>query len=359
MLEKLVALQAVKCVRNPNWFAKDDLADKGLPDRPIIDGYEALWNPEDLLSVQAAFSSKQIDATEFPDKTLVDAVTRELGAEFDRQPVSGLINSRLLINDSLAAKSPFKDLRLRQAISIAADRSRLGQLLHQGIFNFGSPVSQAIRKWALPLEELTKRPGYRFQREEREADLLEAKRLWEAGGGASVGQVECLYAAIPQTVKDVYPQFARMLADNLGLELRGRLDATGYTELAQAAQQKRGVFSFSYDNGYDDLDDYLYPYFHSTGVRNSFMLADATLDQMLEAQRSEFDETRRQELGYDIQRYLLDNVLARLDWTGGIALWAQWPYRRNRVVQPWFGETFLLADEWLDSTHPTFQGRPA
>ena len=359
MLDKFVALQAVKCVRNPNWFAKDDFADKGLPDRPIVDGYEALWNPEDLLAVQAAFSSKQIDASEFPDKTLVEGVTRELGAEFDRQPVSGIINSRLLINDSPATESPFKDLRLRQAINIAADRSRLGQLSHQGIFNLGCPVSQAIRKWALPLEELTKRPGYRFRREEREADLAEAKRLWEAGGGSSVGPVECLYAGTPESVKSVFPQFAKMLADNLGLELRGRLDATGYTELAQAALQKRGVFSYAYDNGFNDLDDYVYPYFHSMGPRNSFMLADPILDRMLEGQRAEFDRARRQQLGYEIQRYLLDNVLARLDWTGGIAIWAQWPYRRNRAVQPWFGETFLLANEWLDSTHPTFQGRPA
>jgi hypothetical protein len=89
------------------------------------------------------------------------------------------------------------------------------------------------------------------------------------------------------------------------------------------------------------------------------MLADATLDQMLDAQRAEFDEAKRQELGYDIQRYLLDNVQAKLDWVGDIAMWAQWPYRRNRRVQPWFGESFLLANEWLDSTHPTFQGRPA
>ncbi|MDP2954631.1 MAG: hypothetical protein Q8O76_15115, partial [Chloroflexota bacterium] len=66
-----------------------------------------------------------------------------------------------------------------------------------------------------------------------------------------------------------------------------------------------------------------------------------------------------QQLGYEIQRYLPDNVLAKIDWTCGIALWAQWPYRRNRKIQPWFGESFLLANEWLDSTHPTFQGRPA
>ena len=359
MLDKLVALQMLKCVRNPNWFAKDDLAEEGLPNRPILDGFEALWASEDELSTEAAFASKQVDFTEFPDKTQVESVTRELGAEFDRQPVSGMISSRLLIDDSPASKSPFKDLRLRQAIDIAVDRSRLGQQLYQGIYNIGSPVSQAIQKWALPLEELTRRPGYRFRREEREQDLVEAKQLWEAGGGASVGAVECLYAGIPEKIKQAFPQFQKMLGDTLGLEVRGRLDPTGYTELAQAAMQKRGVFSFSYDNGFNDLDDWVYPYFHSKGPKNSFMLVDPALDQMLEGQRAEFDESRRQQLGYEIQRYLLDNVLARLDWAGGIALWAVWPYRRNRMVQPWFGETFLLADEWLDANHPTFRGRPA
>jgi ABC-type transport system substrate-binding protein len=359
MLEKLVALQLVKCVRNPNWFARDDLADKGLPDRPIVDGYEAVWAPADQLSVQAAFSKKQVDTCEFVDKSLVESVTRELGAEFDRKSESGWVGTRLLINDSPAAKSPFKDLRLRQAINIAVDRSRLGQLFYHGLYNLGCPVSQAIHRWALPLDELTKRPGYRFRREDREADLVEAKSLWEAGGGASVGSVQCLYSGIPDFLKQVFPQVQKMLADNLGLELQGRLDATGYTEIAQAAQQKRALFTFGYDNGFNDLDDWVYPYFHSNGVKNSFMLADPTLDQMLEAQRAEFDEARRQQLGYEIQRYLLDNVLARLDWVGDIALWAQWPYRRNRVVQPWFGETFMLANEWLDSTDPTFQGRPA
>ncbi len=359
MLEKFVTLQVVKCVRNPNWFAKDDLAGQGLPDRPIVDGYEALWGPADQLSTEAAFRKKQIDSCEFYDKSLVEPVTKEIGAEFDRKSESGVIGSRLLINDSPAAQSPLKDVRLRQAINIAVDRSRLGQVFYRGLFNIGSPVTQAVHKWALPLDELTQRPGYRFRREEREADLVTAKQLWEAGGGASVGEVECMYAGIPEFLKQMFPAFQKMLADTLGLEVKGRLDATGYTELAQAALQKRAIFSLGYDNGFNDLDDFVYPYFHSTGVKNSFMLADATLDQMLEGQRAEFDEARRQQLGYEIQRYLLDNVQAKLDWVGDIAMWAQWPYRRNRVIQPWFGESFLLANEWLDSTHPTFQGRPA
>jgi ABC-type transport system substrate-binding protein len=359
MLDKFVALQVVRSVRNPNWFAKDDLADRGLADRPIVDGYEGLWNPTDQLSVQAAFTKRQVDETQFPDKLQVEPVTQDLGAVFDRVPESGGINSRLLINDSPAAQSPFKDLRLRQAINIAVDRSHLGQLFFKGIFTIGCPVSQAVRKWALPLDELTKRPGYRFRREDRDADLVTAKQLWEAGGGASVGPVDTMYGGVPDSVKNTFPAFQKMLADNLGLELKGHLDATGYTEIAQAGLQKRLVFLFGYDNGANDLDDFLYPYFYSTGPKNSFMLADPQLDQMLDAQRVEFEEARRRELGYEIQRYVLDNVLARLEWVGDVALHARWPYWRNRKQQPWFGETFLLVNEWLDSTHPSYQGRPA
>ena len=144
MLEKFVALQVARSVRNPNWFAKDDLADQGLPDRPIVDGYEGLWGPADQLSVQAAFTKKQVDETQFAEKLQVEPVTQDLGAVFDRVPESGGINSRLLINDSPAAKSPFKDLRLRQAINIAVDRSHLGQLFFKGIFTIGCPVSQAV-----------------------------------------------------------------------------------------------------------------------------------------------------------------------------------------------------------------------
>jgi ABC-type oligopeptide transport system substrate-binding subunit len=227
------------------------------------------------------------------------------------------------------------------------------------MYNLGCPVAQVLAKWALPLDELTRRPGYRFRREEREADLVDAKALWHAGGGASIGEVECLYSGVPEWMKQLFPAFQKMLADTLGLQVRGRLDATGYTEIAQTLLQKRALLVVGYDNGFNDLDDYVYPYFHSTGVKNSFMLADTALDRLLDAQRAEFDEARRQQIGYEIQRYLLDKVLAKLDWMCSIALWAQWPYRRNRRVQPWFGETFHLANEWLDSTHPTFEGRPA
>ena len=69
--------------------------------------------------------------------------------------------------------------------------------------------------------------------------------------------------------------------------------------------EKRLVFTLAFDNGWIDLDDWLYPYFRTGGSKNSFNLSDARLDQMLDWQRAEFDLEERRQLGYEIQRYLL------------------------------------------------------
>jgi len=359
ILDKFVGLQAIRALRNPDWFAKDDLADQGISDRPIIDGFEIVWFPGDNTAMEIAFNSKQVDHTDYVDNVIPDRIAAETGALLDEWTSSSWINSRLLINDSAAAKSPFKDLRLRQALSIAIDRSRMGQQIYQNSCLLGSPVAQALAGWGLPLEELTKRPGYRFKREEREQDLVDARQMWEAGGGPSIGTVEAMYTAIPDFVMNFWPQFQRNLKEALDFDVKGRLDATGYTEIAQGLLQKRLVFIFGYDNGWLEPDDYLYPYFHSTGPKNSFNLSDPTLDQMLDGQRQEFDRERRRELVYDIQRYLLDNVVARLDWVAEIDRGTRWPYCKNQQYAPWFGDLFSKVNLWLDSSDPTFQGRPA
>ncbi len=359
ILDKFVALQLVRAVRNPDWFAKDDLADQGLAGRPILDGFEAIWTPEDDTAIELAFKSKQVDHAGTVDNNTPDRIAAETGTYVDEWISSSWVNSRLLVADSEAAVTPFKDVRLRQAINIAIDRNRMGQQIYQNSFQLASPVAQALSGWALPLEELTKKRGYRFGRQEREEDLAEARQMWEAAGGPSIGPVEAVYPAIPAQVKDFWPQFQRQLKEVLGFDLKGHMDPSGYTEIAQGLLQKRLILTLGEDNGWLELDDYLYPYFHTNGPKNSFNLSDPALDRMLDAQREEFDSERRRQLGYEIQHYLLDNVVARLDWVAEIDRGMRWPYVNNRWYSPWFGDTFQQADTWLDSTDPSFQGRPS
>jgi peptide/nickel transport system substrate-binding protein len=357
MLDKFTALQLLRVVRNPQWFASDDLADQGLGGRPSLDGFEAMWIPEDDTAIEVAFSSKQVDHAGTSDHRIPDRIAAETGSYVEEWISASSVSSRLLVADSEAAVSPFKDLRLRQAISIAVDRSQMGQQMFQGSFNFGSPVAQALVNWALPLEELAKKPGYRFKPEDRAQDLADAKKMWEAAGGPAIGPVEVNYAGVPASAGNYWPQLQHQLKEVLGLETNGKLEQI--TELAQEALQKRQVFIFTWDNGWMEPDDYLYPYFHSSGSRNSFNLSDTALDRMLEEQRQEFDLERRRQMVYDIQDYLLDKVAARLDWVSDIYRGMQWPYVKNRWYSAWFGDTYQQADTWLDSTDPTFAGRPS
>ena len=359
MLDKLVPFQVVRVLRNPDWFARNDLADQGLPDRPIIDGYEALWSPEDDTVAEAAFKSKQVDLTGYLDANNVDRIAAETGCKITETLISGWVTSRFLVTDSPNATTPFKDFRLRQAINIAIDRNRMGQAMYQGYSVFGTPVGQAIKPWCLPMDELVKKPGYRFERGEREQDVLNARQMWEAAGGLDIGPVKAIYTAVPAWVKNYWPQVERELNDVLALELTSHIDPTGYTEIVQCLLEKRPecLFGMAFDNGWIDLDDWVYPYFHSTGPKNSFGLSDPELDRLLDAQRAEFDLEKRRQLGFQIQHYLLDNVLARLDWISQIARSTGWNYGRNVRQMIWFGNMFHLASYWLDSSDPTFQGR--
>jgi peptide/nickel transport system substrate-binding protein len=361
MLDKLVPLQMVRVVRNPDWFAKDDLAGQGLPDRPIIDGYEALWPPEDDTVVEAAFKSKQVDTTGYLDATNADRIAAETGCVVTETLISGWVTSRFLLTDSPNATTPFKDFRLRQALNITIDRNRMGQAMYQGYFKFATPVGQAITPWCLPMEALIKKPGYRFERRDREQDLADARQMWEAAGGPDVGPVKALYTAVPAPVKTYWPQVERDVKEALGLELKSHMDPTGYTEIVQCLLEQRPecLFGMAYDNGWIDLDDWLYPYFHSTGPKNSFNLSDPELDRLLDSQRAEFDIEKRRRLGYEIQHYLLDKVLARLDWVSQITRTTGWNYGRNTRSMIWFGNMFHLASYWLDASDPTFGGRPS
>ena len=65
----------------------------------------------------------------------------------------------------------------------------------------------------------------------------------------------------------------------------------------------------------------------------------------------------RRQIGLDTQHYLLNNVLARLDYSAPVSRFADWTYVKNEVFATWFGSNFLYANTWLDQSDPTYSGR--
>jgi len=173
------------------------------------------------------------------------------------------------------------------------------------------------------------------------------------------------YAGVPNTLPQYFPQLQKNLQETLGFRTKGELDATGYTTLAQGllenqtTKQPKIPMAWGYDNGWIDLDDWVYPYFKTNGSKNSFVVSDPQLDKLLDNQRAEFDYEKRRKIGYEIFNYLLENVVARLDLVHQLSRGIDWPYVKNTFRSSWYGQSYLIANQWLDSSDPSFQGRPA
>jgi len=379
MWGELVPLNRMVMRRNPNWFGW------GQPElgRPWVDGWTSFFFA-DYATHEAQFRQKRVDvlgSTEDADQVvkLKEAIP-ELNISQD-PPISGWVNSRLKVYCA-----PFNDWRVRRALHLAIDR----QLMLQGMFRghgvLQPPVGRAISRWALPEDELARIPGYRVGAE-READLREARQLYDAAGRPPIRfAVADIPTYIPSYAGQLVVQLKRVFGDDADIRQEPRTPLN-YVQIAQGLLRgcEEIPMTVAYDNGWIDLDDWVYPYFHSRGAKNSFWEQppgtspfDPELDRLLEAQRRETKEEKRRELGFQIQRYLLGMDLktpgkvaspdelakrkavhARLDYIApqGITVW--WPYLKNRTAWPWFGNAHWFAIVWLDRTHPSFQGRPS
>lgn len=358
--ENLSFGQEFHAVRNPDWFGWGD------PDlnRPYLDGYRATGQGLNDATVESLFRRKEIDTAGFIDNPdWIVGIKKEMPElEFLRAPTSGWLNTRFKV-----FCEPFSDWRVRRALHLAADRSQIVQIIGSGVWNVAGPITKAISYWALPEEELMTLPGYRTDTEGRDADLTEARQLWEAAGSPDVPQI--WFADVPGYISRYAPNYIQTtLAQNLGVNPDDvHYQTVPYSRIAEGLLKDDcdlGGFTWGFDNGWIDLDDWFYPYYKTDGPKNSFRLSDPTLDAMLDDQRQEFDIDRRKEIGYDIQRYVLGvtnkeapGANCRIDYASPGGGTIAWPYLKNRTGWPWFGNNYWTAEMWFDQSDPSYEGR--
>jgi peptide/nickel transport system substrate-binding protein len=349
-----------KALRNPEWFGW------GEPDlgRPYLDGYTASGSSLNDTSLEALFRRKEVDTAGFIENPdwVFDIKREKPELEFFRSWISGWINSRFKV-----FCAPYDDVRVRKAIHLATERQQIVDVIGSGEWRMQGPVGNAIDYWALPYDELLSLPGYR-QGSERTQDITEARRLYEAAGSPELPQV--WFADIPSYIPNFIGTWKRFISENLGIPVDNlRTITQAYSRIAEVIALETcdtGAMTWGFDNGWIDLDDWVYPYFHSTGSKNSFRLSDPDLDVLLDAQRKEFDYEKRRELGYQIQRYLLGlegdglqlGAHARSDYATPRTASVSWPYFKNRVTFPWFGSSYWSANVWLDKNDESYRGRP-
>ena len=331
-------------VRNPDWFGWNDPE----LDRPYVDGYESIFLADDV-TLEATFREKKTDAALQVSNPIWALKVRQDFPEVVGRDVafSAWLNTRFLVD-----RPPFNDLRVRKAIHMVADRQQMIDSLFQGYAHVQGPISPILTRWALSEEELLQLPGYRSGRSQRQEDIKAARRMYEEAGSPTITVV---FGDQPDYVPGFASQFQRVLEETLGATVQTKF--LGYLQINERLIRGDLPMSWQYDNGWIDPDDWLYPFFHSRGTKNTFRYQDSQLDAMLEAQRREFDYENRKKLVRDIQLYLLDKVLARLDYVTPTNLWVAWPYYRNFQPSPFFGQSYRLANAWIDRDDPSYNGR--
>jgi len=329
--------------RNPNWF--------GGNKRPYLDGI-TLTQPKDSTQVEGDLRVKKLDAAAV-GRPQADALRQAIPAL--QQTTSG--HSLFFGMRFFLPTPPFDDGRVRQALSQALDRRDMIQQFFAGSGQMNPWISWPSRKWSLPQSELVTLPGYRDGAAGRAQDISEAVAMLAA------------YTAAGNKLPDPFNLYVLDQAESvlkMGSIMRDQLKASLGLNITvfpvSNAQMGSGLLDGSYawaaapDDGWVDLDDWIFPYFHSTGTKNSFPLRNKDMDALIESQRTQLDSAKRQQIGYDIQRNLLV-INAGVNFVSETVVSLAWPYVRGFPLDIADGYQNRFADCYIDQTDPTFRGR--
>lgn len=329
--------------RNPAWF--------GGADRPYLDGID-LFQPRDSAEVEAWFRTKRIDAA-FVGRPQADKL-RGVIPELQEATVG---QSRFFGMRFFTPQFPYNQPNFRSAVSIAIDRRAMVERFFRGSGEINPWVSWPITRWSLPQDELITLPGYRAGSDGREQDVREAKALLDAFKGEHKIPDEGLTLIVVDEAEETVGM-GTFIEEQLKrtLDLKVNVFPTTAADLGRRLLTEEAPWAVGPDDGWIDLDDWVFPYFHSEGTKNTFPLRDTDMDALIASQRVELNEDRRREIGYDIQRKLLQ-LNVGVNFVSERVVSLTWPYVKNLPLDASDGYQHRFADCWIDPADPSFRGR--
>jgi peptide/nickel transport system substrate-binding protein len=207
--------------------------------------------------------------------------------------------------------SPFQDIRLRRAVSMAIDRDTLGKAIY-GEYGEVVFVPGYVGKWALTPQDLPADTQQYFK-----YDPANAKKLLDAAGATNMQF---------KFVRLTNGPFNNVNSQKLAETVNSMLNSAGFKTtlviqdyfkdfVGTGKGSRQGFFDkdmmcFFAASAYNDPDDWLYSYFHSKSTSNQEHLNDPTYDAMVDKQRTLVNDDDRLKAVKDIQKYLADKMYA-------------------------------------------------
>jgi peptide/nickel transport system substrate-binding protein len=291
MLDSYRPNQGMTLVRNPAYF---------IPGLPHIDRIE-IFVDEDNASRTASFMAGKFDlGWEFPGQInrtdwvqIKDNVKQKRPnlkvAEFPANVMSHI--------SMRTDQKPFSDVRVRQALSHAIDRQGIIDAVAEGVGVFNAAVPNALKDWALPVNQLGEGAKY-FK-----YDPAEAKRLLAAAGYANGFPGTVCFTTYGSTVLVDSMQMILKNLKDVGIE--SKLETKEYgAYITSCFYGKFDSMTYGPQTPFLEPDSFLFGQYFPEEPRNQSHIKDPVLADMLVRQRRTFDVPKRRELINEIQRYL-------------------------------------------------------
>ena len=293
--------------RNPDWYDAS---------RVFLNGISYAVLPE-YSTALAQFQVGRVGTYEVLPQDILS--TKQLHPEMLLQPGEQFPTSSSWIRFSYLPNSPFRDERVRQALSLLLDRQlyvdtfgNVDQFSKNGLdvpTRFHSPIPCGMEGfWADPKDEAAIGAGAKYFK----YDPAEAKKLLTAAGHSGPVQTKFTYAtSSPQeeaaVLKEMWEKNGDFRLTSSVVDFVNEFRPN----YSQNFDQHEGI-AFSGAQGYPDVDGWLWVYYKDGSPRaghvDSNGKPDSELNRLITAQRSELDEKKRATLVKDFQRHAASKV---------------------------------------------------
>lgn len=306
--------------------------------------------PRDSEDLEALVRVKKLDAAML-GRPQADALQEHPGAGRNGRRSGFVFGMRFF-----TPQFPYNDVRFRRAVSIALDRRAMIDRFFDGSGGDESVGELADDALVPPQQELVTLPGYRTGAAGRGQDIAEARALLAAFASQSTVPADNALFVIDEAEAAV--GIGSLMRDQLKatLDLNVSVYAISIQEFVKRLFRGRRRGRLARTPGTSTSTTGSTPTSTARGRRTAWRSETRTLTPV-SAQRTAFDASARQALGYEIQRKLMGLDVA-VNFVSERVSVLSWPYVHNFPVDVTDGYQHRFADTSIDVTHPSFRGRP-
>ncbi|MBI2906787.1 MAG: hypothetical protein HYX92_03910 [Chloroflexi bacterium] len=287
-------------VKNPDYFVKG---------RPYLDGIKG-YIIKDAFTRFAALRTRSIlwwapfpYMTPSMTKVIEEQLSDKIAVKWEFHPAWWGAQFNV-------TQAPWRDVRVRQAVSMAFDRKKMLTVVLEGVGLVGISA-QPPGEWALPEEEQMKVPGY------AKPDLDGAKKLLAEAGYPNGFKTDALTRATPQQEAMAVVFKDAVAAIGIDVDIKAQESAV-YTD--QRFRKAFAVHAASAGLGHTDPDAMLGDFYITDAAYNFSGYSNPTYDELYTRQSRTLDMAERRKIIWEMQRILLRDVPI------AIAFWSRVPY---------------------------------